>query len=203
MTWSNRQLPARLNEIGSVAPISLQVQNDGEAFADDVEVTLSGVQGLRFPCERTCRSVPPAGSRSARSPGPLWHSLPAMPTYLRRSKTLQSRETHSPSTVRNAPGREQTVPDVSYECERFRHGASYVLKCCLIRKENAPLGGMLTVRASSASLVDPVELRCPINGRPEKRSTDFKTFFRRRLSWFPEDVDEAVSKVLAEHSRDD
>ncbi len=199
MTWS-RLLPARLSEIGSVAPVSLQVLNDGEAFADDVEVTLSASKGYGFLASEHAEAFLQLETE-APDPPALFGQSPAI--QLISDQQALNREDAFAFYVQNAPGREQTVPDVSYECERFRHGASYVLKCCLIRKENAPPGGMLTVRASSASIADPVEVRYPIRGEPEVRSTDFKSFFGRRLSWFPEDVDEAVSKVLAEHSRDD
>ena len=199
MTWS-RRLPARFSQIGSVTPISLQVLNDGEAFAEDVEVTLSASKGYAFLASEHAESFLQLEAEAPDPPARIGES-PAIQSIFDQ-KPLNRRDAFA-FHVRNAPGRVRAAPSVSYECERFRHDASYVLECCLIRKGNAPPGGMLTVRASSASLADPVELRCPINGRPEKRSTDFKSFFRRRLFWFPEYLEEAISKVFAEHSRND
>ena len=47
IAWS-RELPERFNQMGFVAPVRLEVANDGEAFAEDVEITLSTSKGYGF-----------------------------------------------------------------------------------------------------------------------------------------------------------
>ena len=71
-----------------------------------------------------------------------------------------------------------------------------MLRSSLIKEENAPLGGQLTVRASSASLADPLEARCPIKVDSAGQSVDFREHLWRRLFFFPEDVRDAVADVL-------
>ncbi len=199
IAWSKR-LPEALNEIKFAVPIRVQVRNDGEAFAKDVEITLQASKGYAFLAGKPVKSLLQIEVRAPKPPTGITE-VPNIQSFFAQQE-LHRRDTFA-FYVRNAPDLDRIVPDVSFECQQFRHGASDVLKCCLVRKKNAPSGGALTIRASSASLADPVELRCPINGRPEKRSTDFKSYFRRRLFLFPEDLEVAVSKVLAEHSGDD
>lgn len=198
IAWS-RQLPEMLGETEFLAPILLQVTNDGEAFAEDVEVTLSASKGYRFSAPESVKSLLQSKVQPPEPPASI-----AQPKYVQ--SILELRNLHRKDAfafhIRNAPDRESTAPQISYECERFRHGKSAVLTSILFKTENAPTGGKLTIRASSASMADPVELRCPIMGSPERRSTDYRRYFRQWRSFFPEDVDDVVSKVLAEYKRD-
>ena len=61
----------------------------------------------------------------------------------------------------------------------------------------APSGGLLTVRASSASLADPIEVSCPIRVKQEQRSKDIpKNTFWSRLFFFPVEVRDSISTAL-------
>ena len=67
------------------------------------------------------------------------------------------------------------MSDISYEFERFRHGANTVLSNSMFKKADAPSGGELIVRVPSASLVDAVEARYPTTVRQEKGPIDFRS----------------------------
>lgn len=194
LAWS-RGLPERLRKIGFVTPVRLEVTNAGEAFAEDVEVTLSTSMGYGFLKHDLVESFlrmkievpePPAGIER----------LTDYPSF------FEQQDLHQRSSFdfyrRNAPDRDGAVPEISYECERFRHGASTVLTCSMFKRADAPLGGEIIVRASSASMADPVEKRYPIRVRPEGDSINFRSYVRRRLFFFPDDLRDAVVKVLAE-----
>ena len=198
IAWSKR-LPETLNEINFAAPIRLQVKNDGEAFAEDVEVTLKASKGYVFLSGELIKSHL---HREIEAPEPPVSiaQLTSVPSLFEQR---EFRRRHSFAFhMRKTSGRNEPLPEVSYECERFRHGTSTVLTCCLIKMKDAPSGGELIICASSASMATPVQVRHPINGRSERQPADFKHYFRRRLFFFPEDVDDAVSKVLAEYERD-
>ncbi|MDE0371509.1 MAG: PIN domain-containing protein [Rhodospirillales bacterium] len=200
IAWSKR-LPETLKEIELAVPIRVQVRNDGKAFAEDVEITLQASKGHAFLASESVKSLLQREIEAPEPPTGIGETPHVLSFF--EQQELHRRDPFA-FHVRNAPGRDQVVPDVSFECQQFRHHTSNVLEYCLIRTEDARSGGALTIRASSASLADPVEVQYPIIGRQKKtRSTDFKSYFRRRLFLFPEDLEVAVSKVLAEHSGDD
>ena len=88
------------------------------------------------------------------------------------------------------------VSHISYECERFRHGTSSVLRSSLVKETNAPSGGQLIVQASSASLAEPIEVRRPIKVNPASRTVNLKEHLWQRLFFFPVGVREAVAEGL-------
>ena len=96
----------------------------------------------------------------------------------------------------DSPDDDASVSRISYECDRFRHGTTNLLQSTLIKRSDAPLGGQLTVRASSASLAEAIEARCPIKVNSEGRSVDFKEYLLRRLYFFPDQVHDAVLEAL-------
>ena len=193
--WS-RGLPERLNKIGFVAPVRLEVANDGEAFAEDVEITLSTSKGYGFLKNNLVESFLQMKTEAPEPPTGI-EGLTNIPSI------FEQQELHRRSPFcfypRKAPDRDGTMPEISYECARFRHGTSTVLTCSMLRNSDAPSGGELIVRASSASMVDSVMVRYPIRGRPGGVSIDFKSYIGRRLFFFPEDVRDAVGKVLGEY----
>ena len=195
IAWS-RGLPERLNKIGFMAPVQLDVGNDGEAFAEDVEVTLSTSKGYGFLKNSLVESFLQMKIEAPEPPTGI-DRLTNFPSIFEQ----QERHRKSPFDfyLGNAPDRDGAVPDISYECERFRHGTSTVLTCCMFKKADAPSGGEFIVRASSASMADLVEERYPIRVRPEGDSIDFKSHIRRRLFFFPEIIRDAIVEVLAEY----
>ena len=179
-----------------MAPLQLEVGNDGEAFAEDVEVTLSTSKGYGFLKNSLVESFLQMKIEAPEPPTGIEH-LANIPSIFEQ----QERYRKSPFDfyLRNAPDRDGAVPDISYECERFRHGASTVLPCSMFKKTDAPSGGEFIVRASSASMADPVEERYPIRVTPEGGLIDFKRYIHRRLFFFPEEVRNAIEKVFAEY----
>ena len=195
LAWS-RGLPERLNKIGFMTPVWLEVANNGEAFAEDVEITLSTSEGYGFLKRDLVESFLQ-----------MEMEAPEPPEGIGRFPNVQDlfgqQELHGRSPFdfyrRSTPDLDGRVPRISYECERFRHGASTTLTCSMYKRPDAPLGGELVVRASSASIVDPVEKRYPIRTKAEKDSMNFKRYVRRRLFFFPDDSRDVVTNLLAEY----
>ncbi len=65
-----------------------------------------------------------------------------------------------------------------------------------MKRPESPLGGQLTVRASSASLADWVEAKCSIRANPVGGLVEFKQYLWRRLFFLPEEVRNAVAAAL-------
>lgn len=193
--WS-RRLPRTMSELGFVAPIGLEISNDGEAFADDVEVTVRASEGYRFRARDLVQSFLKIGIEVPEPPSGI-DRLTNLPNFFEQQE-LHRRDPFA-FYFGWAPDQGAVLTDISYECERFRHGASTVLSSSLFKECNAPSGGKLIARATSASLADPVEVRYSIRIRPEEGSVDFRTHFFRRLFFFPEDVRDAVVQVLADY----
>ena len=192
ITWS-RQLPELLNQINFAAPIQLEISNKGHAFAEHVEVTVSASTGYSFISDDFVRSYFELGCKPPDPPsehGPLPH----IPNFFEQQRLHQK----DPSSfyLRDKPSKNQVVSGISYECERFRHGSVTVLSSALLKENNAPSGGLLTVRASSATLADPVEVNCPIRVEQGQRSKNFKEYLWSRLFFFPEEVRDSISTAI-------
>ncbi len=192
IAWS-RRFPELLNKIDFVAPIHLKISNEGYAFAEHVEVSVSASNGYGFISNDIVRSYLELG---CKPPDP-----PSKDSYLSPvSSFLKQRGLPQKDPFEfyfgDAPDQEHLTSDISYVCERFRHGSRAVLSSALFKENNAPSGGLLTVRASSASLADPVEVRYPIRVKQEQRSEDFKAYLRSQLFFFPEEVRDSISTAL-------
>lgn len=192
ISWSKR-LPELLNQIYFVAPIQLDISNEGHAFSEHVEVTVSVSTGYSFISNDFVRSYFELGCKPPDPPSEYGH-LPHIPSIFEQQRLYQ--KDPFGFYLRDKPSKNQVVSGISYECERFRHGSVTVLSSALLKENNAPSGGLLTVRASSASLADPVKFSCPIRVIKEQRSEDFKEYLRSRLFFFPEEVRDSISTAL-------
>ncbi len=194
LAWS-RGLPERLKKISCVTPVLLKVANAGEAFAEDVEITFSTSNGYGFLKNNLVQSFLQMKIGAPEPPAGVERFTNFLSFFEQQD---MRRKNPFDFYRRNLPDRDGAVPDISYECERFRHGASTVLTCSMLKRVDAPLGGEIIVRASSSSMVRPVEKRYPIRVRPEGDSIKFRSYVRRRLCFFPEDLRDAVAKGLAD-----
>ena len=192
MAWS-RKLPNVLSLLDFAAPIQLEIANNGEAFADDVEIAVSVSTGFAFTPSRFVQSYLEMRCKAPEPPSRMGE-FSRLPTLFEHQR--HNRRDPFSFYFKDSPDESALVSRISYECERFRHGTSDVLRSSLIKEGNAPLGGQLTVRASSASLADPLEARCPIKVDSAGQSVDFSEHLWRRLFFFPEDVRDAVADVL-------
>ena len=192
VAWS-RKIPNVLSQLDFAAPIQLEIANNGEAFADDVEIAVSVSTGFAFTPNRFVQSYLEMRCKAPEPPSRMgeFSHLPTLFEHKRHNR----RDPFS-FYFKDSPDESALVSHISYECERFRHGTSNVLRSSLIKEANAPSGGQLTVRASSASLADPLEARCPIKVDSAGQSVDFREHLWRRLFFFPEDVRDAVADVL-------
>ncbi len=192
ISWSKR-LPELLNQIDFVAPIQLEIANEGHAFAEHVEVTVSASTGYRFISDDFVRSYLELRHKPPDPPSRV-RSISHIPNFFEQQRLHQK----DPSRfyLHDKPGKNRVVSDISYECERFRHGGVAVLSSALLQENNAPSGGLLTVRASSATLADPVEVNCPIRVEQGQRSKNFKEYLWSRLFFFPEEVRDSISTAL-------
>ena len=188
-----RRLPNEIEKLDFAAPIQLEIENVGEAFAEDLEIVVCASTGFGFIPNRFVRSYLEVNCKSPEPPLTNGMAL-RLPTMLDHQQ-LNRRDPFA-FYLGDRPSEDGTVSRISYECERFRHGTSSVLQTTLDKHDNSPSGGELTVRASSASLADPIEARCPIRVEHAGRSTDFKVHLLRRLFFFPEDVREAIAEVF-------
>ena len=190
--WT-RKLPNEIGKLEFAAPIQLEIENVGEAFAEDVEIAVCASTGFGFipNCfvrsylEMNCKCPKPPSTTSTAS---------RLPTLFEHQR-LNRRDPFAFS-FGDRPSEDGSVSRISYECERFRHGTSSVLQTTLYKHDNSPSGGQLVVRASSASLADPIEARCPIRVEQAGRSADFKEHLLRRLFFFPKDVREVIAEVF-------
>lgn len=194
IAWS-RRLPKTMSDLAFAAPLQLEISNSGEAFAEDVEVTVRATKGYSFLTTDFIQSFLRMGIEAPEPPTGITE-LSNIPSIFEQHEV--HRRKPFDFYLRNAPDRDGVVSDIAYECERFRHGSVVVLPTSLIKHGDAPSGGELVVRASSASLADPVEARYPIGIKQEEGSDDFRSHLRRRLLFFPEDVCDSVAQVLAD-----
>ena len=195
IAWS-RRFPELLNQIGFIVPIQVEISNEGHAFAEHVEVTVSASTGYSFISNDFVRSYLELGCKPPDPPsehGRLAH-ITDFPNFFEQQRLNQK----DPSRfyLRDKPGKTQVVSDISYECERFRHGSVAVLSSAMLKENSAPSGGLLTVRASSASLADFVEVSCPIRVELGQRLEDFKEYLQSRLFFFPEEVRDSISAAI-------
>ena len=194
MIWS-RKIPTVLTQLEFAAPFQIEVANNGEAFAEDVEVELTVSNGFSFISDRVVQSYLDVGFKPPQLPSRMGE-LSRLPTLFDHQR-LSRRDPFS-FYFGDSPDDDALVSRISYECDRFRHGSASVLQNTLMKRNDAPMGGQLIVRASSASLAEATEVRCPIKVIPEGRSADFKQYILRRLSFFPEQVRDVVVEVLAD-----
>ena len=192
ISWS-RKIPNVLAELQFVAPLHVEIANSGEAFAEDIEVELTVSNGFSFVPNRFVQSYLEMDYKSPDPPSRMGH-LSRLPTLLDHQR-LSRRDPFS-FYFGDSPDDDALVCRISYECDRFRHGTANVLQSTLMKRSDAPLGGQLTVKASSASLAEAIEARCPIKVNPEGPSVDFRDYLRPRLSFFPEQLREAVLEAL-------
>ena len=192
VAWSKR-LPRTLSELCFAAPVQLVIRNEGEAFANDVEVSVKASNGYSFHTGDFFQSYLQIGGEPPEPPSERGRisSLASLFEQQRRYGRDPLR-----FYLTDSFDGDRTVSDISYECERFRHGTSFMLQCSLLKERNAPTGGHLLVRVSSASLADAVEQRIPIRAEPSARATDFIEHLRRRLFFFPEEVQDSILEVL-------
>ena len=192
IAWA-RRLPSDLSKLDFAAPFQLEIGNEGGAFAEDVEITILASTGFGFLKNRFVRSYLEMNCKPPELPS-------KMGSVLRLPTLFQHQELHRRDPFAfyfgDPPGRDGPVSRISYECERFRHGTSDVFRRTLHKEENAPSGGQLIVRASSASLADPIEARCPIKVSQGGRSADFKEQLWRRRFYFPKEVRGALSEAI-------
>lgn len=192
ISWS-RQIPEFLNQIDFAAPIRLEISNKGHAFAEHVEVTVSASTGYSFISNDFVRSYLELRHKPPDPPSRI-RSISHIPNYFEQQRLHQKDLFRF--YLRDKPGKNRGVSDISYECECFRHGSVAVLSSALLQENNAPSGGLLTVRASSATLADPVNVSCPIRVKQGQRLEDFKEHLRSRLFFFPEEVRDSISTAL-------
>ena len=191
ITWS-RRLPKILRQLDFAAPIKLEISNKGHAFAEHVEVTISASTGYSFISNDFVHSYLELGCKPPDPPSKV-SRIPHIPSIFQQQQHHQ--KTLFRFYLQDKPGQNRLVSGISYECERFRHGSRVVLSSTL-QKENGPSGGLLTVRASSASLADPIEVSCPIKVKQEQRAEDIKEYLRSRLFFFPVEVRDSISTAL-------
>ena len=190
-TWS-RQLPEILSQLDFVAPIQFEISNEGDAFAEHVEVTVSVSTGYSFTHDLFIQSYLDIGCKPPDPPskGGL---IPHIPNFFEQQRLHQKDPFNF--YLGKAPEQDRLISDISYECERFRHGSSDVLSSILL-KDDGPSGGLLNVRASSASLADLVDVRYPISVKQEQRSENFKEHLWQRLFFFPKEVRDSIAVAL-------
>ena len=192
MAWS-RKISNVLTQREFAAPIQVEIENNGEAFAEDVEVELAVSNGFAFVPNDFVQSYLEMRHKAPDPPSRIG-GFSRVPTLFEHQR-INRRDPFS-FYFGDSPSDDALVSRISYECDRFRHGTASVLRSTLMKKSDAPSGGQLTVRASSASLAESIEARCPIKVNPEGRSMSFGVHLRRRLIFFPEQVREAVLEAL-------
>ena len=192
ITWS-RRLPELLNQIDFAAPIQLEISNKGHAFAEHVEVTVSASTGYSFISNDFVSSYLELGCKPPDPPSKV-SRITHIPSIFEQQR-LHQKDPFS-FYLRDKLGQDRLVSDISYECERFRHGNRDVLSSTLLKKNNAPSGGQLTIQVSSASLADQVCAKYPIRAEEKQKSGNFKEHLRSRLFFFPEEVRDLISTAL-------
>ena len=192
MAWS-RKIPNVLTQLEFAAPFQVEITNNGEAFAEDVEVEVTVSNGFSFIPNHFAQSYLEMRYESPEPPSQM-EQFSRLPTLFDHQQ-LNRRDPFS-FYFGDSPDDDASVSRISYECDRFRHGTTNLLQSTLIKRSDAPLGGQLTVRASSASLAEAIEARCPIKVNSEGRSVDFKEYLLRRLYFFPDQVHDAVLEAL-------
>ena len=192
MAWS-RKISNVLTQLEFAAPLQVEITNNGEAFAEDVKVELTVSNGFAFIPNRFVQAYLEMRHKSPEPPSRMGQ-FSRMPTLFDHQR-LNRRDPFS-FYFGDSPDDDALVSRISYECDRFRHGTTNVLQSTLMKRSDAALGGQLTVRASSASLAEAIEARCPIKVNSEGRSVDFKEYLLRRLFFFPDMVGEAVMEAL-------
>ena len=187
--WSQR-LAKNVSQLDFLAPIQLKIENNGDAFADDVEIRISASKGFSFVPNRFVQSHMELPSKLPKPPSTIGTHLnfptPSVP-HEKDPYTFYSG---------SSPTEDCQTDTVSYECERFRHRTDNLLSNCLYKQENVPSGGILNVWASSASLADPVKKGYPIRIEQKPSSVDYKEYFRRHLFYFPEEISNAIDEAL-------
>ncbi len=192
ITWS-RRLPKILRQLYYAAPIKLGISNKGHAFAEHVEVTVSASTGYSFISNDFVHSYLELGCKPPDPPSKV-SRISQIPNIFQQQRHHQKNLFRF--YLQDKPGQNRLVSSISYECERFRHGSRVVVLSSTLQKENGPSGGLLTVRASSASLADPIKVSCPIIVKQEQRAEDIKEYLRSRLFFFTEEVRDSISTAL-------
>lgn len=187
-------LPDLLSEHFMLYPFEVEVANEGLAFAHDLVVSLNVSEGFEFAPEFIVQHI---FNLKVSAPDPpkghdlLLGNVPSMIDFQRDIRRDPF------SFYRRDDGERDYQSEISYECERFRHGENFVLSGYLARLKDGPSGGAVTVRASSATLADPVERCFPIRATDEP-ATDFEAYLRERLMLFPDDLRAALEAALDE-----
>ena len=106
------------------APIQLEISNEGDAFAEHVEVSVSASAGYSFIPIDIVRSYLEIG---CAPPDPLSTvgRLPHIPNFFEQQRLHQKDPFRF--YLRDAPSQDRLISDISHECERFRHGSRAVL----------------------------------------------------------------------------
>lgn len=191
--WADR-LPDIISRLKFAAPFSVKIENTGEAFAEDIKIVLSTSQGFGFLSEYTTQlhlnfGHEPPEVKSSMTPQ---YSGPT-------SFDLQRQHEVDPFTFypKQTPSFNEASSQISFECQKFRHGNSKILSGVIGMCDGAPSGGCISVQATSASLADPVRSAVPIKVVQEV-SDDFKSYIGARLLFFPENVRGVIEDALAE-----
>ena len=187
--WS-RRLAKNVSQLDFCAPVLLEIANNGDAFADDVEIKISASKGFSFFPDRFVQNYMELPSKPPKPPSTIGTNL-----YFPRPLEPHEKDPFV-FYAGISPAEDCRTDTVSYECKRFRHHTSNLLSNCLYKQENAPSGGILKVWASSASLADPTKKGYPIRIQQKPSCVDFREYFRRRLLYFPEEVSNAIDEAL-------
>ena len=192
LEWS-RSMPNVLSQLDFVVPIQIEIANNGEAFAEDVEIAVSVSTGFSFVPNRFVRSYLEMKCKAPDPPSRTGEFF-RLPTLFEHQR--DNRRDPFSFHAEKLADEGAAASHISYECERFRHGTRSVLRSSLVKETNAPSGGQLIVQASSASLAEPIEVRRPIKVNPASRTVNLKEHLWQRLFFFPVGVREAVAEGL-------
>lgn len=189
------ELPNLLNS-HKVWPFQVAIANEGSTFAQDVSVVMSASPGFFFVTSPSLikqffelKTKPPAPPR----PKPTMPPLPEIPNFFEMQKLHET----DPFAFYRKDADEEALfmKKIEFECEKFRHGNSYVLIGFLARDKDGPAGGLITVTASSVNLADPISQTFPL--RVETNATTYLLgHLDKRLALFSGDIHEAVTAAI-------
>lgn len=172
-------------------PVQAVIDNNGDAFAEDVLVEMRVDGPFKFVSPFDVEKAFSHPPEPPKPPRPQLLDRPFMPDFSQPSA-------HDPNGLyRKTVFDDRTrITQLAWSCQRFRHAdAHYPFGILLPTEKNASSGCVhITVRA--ANIVNGVSTSVPIRIAKSK-DNELEGYLRRRMTLFPDVLSDALEKALA------